>query len=197
VISICIGGGIGIVSGYFRGLWGEFLTGVIDIFLLIPMLPLLVVLAAYLGQHWWNLILAISLLSWCSTARAVRSKVLQLRETLFIEALRGIGVSTGRIVRDHMIPHVMEIIAAKFVLSVAGAMLMEAALSFIGLGDPTIISWGSMIHYAFHRGGFSGGMWYWYLPPGLCIGFCALGFVLIGMHFESINRNNTQTHFLD
>jgi peptide/nickel transport system permease protein len=197
VISVCLGGGIGIFSGYFRGLSGELFTGIIDIFLLIPMLPLMVVLASYLGQSWWNIALAISILGWCSTARAVRSKVLQLRETLFVEALKGLGISTRRILIYHMVPHIFEIIAAKFVLAVAGAMLSEAALSFIGLGDPSAISWGTMIHYAFTRGGFSGGMWYWYLPPGLCICLCALGFIMIGMHFESMKRKMTPINLMD
>jgi peptide/nickel transport system permease protein len=191
LMSVIIGGGIGILAGYFRGLWGEFFTGIIDVFLLIPMLPLMVVLAAYLGQGWSNIVLAISLLGWCSTARAVRAKVLQLREALFVEALKVLGISSGRILVSHMAPHVMEIISAKFILTVAYAMLSEAALSFIGLGDPSAVSWGTMVHYAFQRGGFASGMWYWYLPPGLSIGFCALGFMLIGMHFESSSRTPT------
>ncbi|NNG02172.1 MAG: ABC transporter permease [Desulfobacteraceae bacterium] len=188
VISVFIGGGLGILSGYFRGLGGELFTGIIDVFLLIPMLPLMVVLAAYLGQSWWNIVLVISLLSWCSTARAVRAKVLQLRETVFVESLKGLGIGSRRILWHHMVPHVFDIISAKFVLAVAGAMLSESALSFIGLGDSASISWGMMIHYAFKRGGFSGGMWWWYLPPGLCIGSCALGFILIGMHAEASHR---------
>jgi len=189
-ISVFIGGTLGILSGYFRGLIGEALTGIIDIFLLIPVLPLMVVLAAYLGQHWWNIVLVISLLGWCSTARAVRSKVLQLRETLFVEALKALGISHRRIVVRHMVPHVFEILSAKFILAVAGAMLSEAALAFIGLGDPSKTSWGMMMHYAFKRGGFVNGMWYWYLPPGLCIGVCTLGFILLGMHLE---KKGTQT----
>lgn len=111
VITVVIGGGVGILAGYFRGLGGELFTGVIDVFLLIPMLPLMVVLAACLGQSWWNIVLAISLLGWCSTARAVRSKVLQLRESLFVEALQGVGIGTRRILTNHMVPHVLEIIA--------------------------------------------------------------------------------------
>lgn len=188
VISVCIGGGIGIISGYFRRFLGELFTGIIDIFLLIPMLPLMVVLTSCLGQSWLNIVLAIGLLGWCSTARAVRAKVLQLRETLFVEALKGLGIKTRRILGDHMVPHVFDIIAAKFVLSVAGAMLSEAALSFIGLGDPTVSSWGMMIHHAFKRGGFNNGMWYWYLPPGLCIGLCIFGFILIGLYLEKSSK---------
>jgi peptide/nickel transport system permease protein len=187
-ISVTVGVIIGILAGYFRGVAGQLFTSVIDICLLIPMLPLMVVLAAYLGQGWWNIVLAISLVGWCATARAVRAKVLQLREARFVEALKGVGIPTRRILSDHMLPHVMEIVAAKFILAVAGAMLSEAALAFIGLGDPAHSSWGMMVHYAFKRGGFAGGMWWWYLPPGICIGLCTLGFILMGMHFESIKR---------
>jgi len=193
-ISVIVGGVVGILAGYFKGIAGEFFTSVIDIFLLIPILPLMVILAAYLGQGWWNIVLAISVVGWCATARAVRAKVLQLREAMFVEALKGVGIRTRHILLDHMLPHVMEIVAAKFVLAVAGAMLSEAALSFIGLGDPTFSSWGMMVHYAFKRGGFSGGMWWWYLPPGVCIGFCTLGFILIGMHFESVRSQPVRSY---
>ncbi len=188
LISVAIGGAIGILSGYCSGLWHQFLAGLIDVFLLIPMLPLMVVLTAYLGPGWWSIVFAISLLGWCATARTVRAKVLQLREALFIEALIVLGINRRRILVSHMVPHVMDIISAKFILAVANAMLSEAALSFIGLGDPSTVSWGTMIYFAFHRGGFAKGMWYWYLPPGLSIGLCALGFMLLGIYFESLTR---------
>ncbi len=181
LISVVVGGGIGILAGYARGFWGEALSSVIDVFLLIPVLPLMVVTVAYVGPGWLSTSLLIGLLSWCSTARAVRSKVLQLREAPFVEALRTLGMSGRRIILFHMIPHVMDIVSAKFVSAVPNSMVSEASLSFIGFGDPTAVSWGGMIHFAFHRGGFLNNVWTWYLPPGLAIGFCSLGFMLIGL----------------
>lgn len=182
--SVVVGGMVGVAAGYLRGLLGDLLVAVIDLFLLVPMLPLMILIVAHLGQGWSKIVLVIGLLGWCSTARAVRSKVLQVREALFIEALRSLGIGGGRVFFFHLLPHVREILAAKFALAVGAAMLGEASLSFLGLGDSTSITWGMMMHYAFTRGGFSSGMWYWYLFPGLCIGASVLAFALIGMHFE-------------
>jgi peptide/nickel transport system permease protein len=184
VIAVGIGTIVGISAGYMGRPWSDILTGIIDAVLLIPMLPLMMVLAAYLGQHIINIILAIAIIGWCGTARAVRAKVLQLRETPFIEALEALGLSRRRILFYHMLPNVTEIISAKFVLAVAGAMLAESALSFMGLGDPTRLSWGKMVHDAFQRGGFANGLWNWYLPPGLCITFCTMSFVFLGLYWE-------------
>ncbi len=181
LVSLIVGGGVGILAGYAKGIWGEILSGVIDVFLLIPVLPLMVVIVAYVGPGWLSTTLIIGLLSWCSTARAVRSKVLQLREAPFVEALKTLGMSRRRIILFHMIPHVMDIVSAKFVSAVPSAMVAEASLAFIGFGDPAAVSWGGMIHFAFHRGGFLNNLWTWYLPPGLAIGFCSLGFMLIGL----------------
>jgi peptide/nickel transport system permease protein len=179
-LSVFVGGGVGIVGGYMRGWAGEAVSGLVDVFLLIPMLPLMVVTASYLGPGYINTIFVISLLCWCSTARAVIMKVHQLRKVPFLETLRVLGFSKSKIIVSHIVPHVSDVIAAKFTTSVAAAMASEAALSFIGLGDPSVLSWGGMIHYAFHRGGFSNALWAWFLPPGLSIGLCSLGFLLAG-----------------
>ncbi|MFZ5898304.1 MAG: ABC transporter permease [Bacillota bacterium] len=184
LMSIVVGVAVGLLSGYYKGFWGETLSGLIDVFLLIPVLPLMVILAAYLGASFWNVILVIGLLSWCSTARVVRARVLQLREMPYIEALVALGIPDRVIILKHVLPNTAEVIVAKFVLAVAAAMLSEASLSFLGLGDPSRVSWGGMVHFAFTRGGFVNGMWYWYLPPGLCIAACTVAFTLLGMCFE-------------
>lgn len=177
-ISVFVGGGIGIVGGYMKGWAGETVSGLIDVFLLIPMLPLMVVTASYLGPGYINTIFVIGLLCWCSTARAVMMKVRQLRNAPFVETLKVLGFSKTKIIVSHIVPHISDVVAAKFTASVAAAIASEAALSFIGLGDPSVLSWGGMIHYAFHRGGFSNALWAWFLPPGLSICLCALGFLL-------------------
>jgi len=179
-VSVFVGGGIGIAGGYMRGWAGEAVSGLIDVFLLIPMLPLMVVTASYLGPGYINTIFVIGLLCWCSTARAVMMKVRQLRNAPFVETLKILGFSKLKIIASHIVPHVSDVVFAKFTTSVAAAMTSEAALSFIGLGDPSAMSWGGMIHYAFHRGGFSNALWAWFLPPGLSIALCSLGFLLAG-----------------
>lgn len=184
IVSVLIGTTVGLLAGFFRGVSGEIFTGAIDAVLLIPVLPLLVILAAYLGPSSFNIVWVIACIGWCSTARAVRAKVLQLRETPFVEALKALGFSGRRILFFHLLPNVSEIVSAKFVLSVAGAMISEASLGFLGFGDPLRPSWGKMIHDAFQRGGFANGLWNWYLPPGICITLCTMGFVLLGFYWE-------------
>jgi len=151
-----------------------------DLFFLIPTLPLVIVLVAYLKPSIWNIIIAISLLGWAGTARVVRSRVLQIREMPFVMSARALGAGSFYIMLRHILPNISEVVFAKASLAVAGAMLTEAGLSFLGLGDPTQKSWGMMLHYAFTHGGIVNGYWWWYLPPVFCISFAVLGFVLLG-----------------
>jgi peptide/nickel transport system permease protein len=188
IISIVIGVSVGLLAGYYRGWVGELLMGTTDIFLLIPGLPLMIILAAYLNPSMWNIITVIGLLWWCSTARVVHSRVLQVREMKFIESTRALGYSDLYILHNHVLGNTKEVIYAKFSLAVASAMLAEASLSFLALGDPLNISWGEMIHFAFTRGGFANDMWWWYLPPGLMICITVLAFVMITMESRKDSR---------
>jgi peptide/nickel transport system permease protein len=181
IISIVIGVAVGVFAGYFRGWAEELLMGTTDVFLLIPGLPLMIILAAYLNPSMWNIIMVVGLLWWCSTARLVHSRVLQVREMQFIESTRALGYSDLYIIIKHVLVNTKDIIYAKFSLAVASAMLSEASLSFLGLGDPLNISWGEMIHFAFSRGGFANDMWWWYLPPGLMICVTVLAFIMLTM----------------
>lgn len=177
-ISLAVGVAVGLFAGYYRGWVEELLMGTTDVFLLIPGLPLMIVLAAYLSPSMWNIILVVGLLWWCSTARVVHSRVLQVREMQFIESTRALGYSGLYTIYKHVLVNTKDLIFAKFAMAVASAMISEASLSFLGLGDPLNISWGEMIHFAFSRGGFANDMWWWYLPPGLMICLCVLGFIL-------------------
>ncbi|MEL6047642.1 ABC transporter permease [Methanothrix soehngenii] len=183
-ISIIIGATLGMLAGYYRGRIEELVMAISDVVLLVPGLPLMIILAAYLSPSMWNIIFVVGLLWWCSTTRVVHSRVLQLREMPFVEAARSLGAGDGYIIMHHILINCKEIIQAKLALAVASAMLTEASLSFLGLGDPLNISWGEMIHFAFSRGGFANDMWWWYLPPGLMICASVLGFVMISMEPE-------------
>ncbi len=187
-VSVVIGTLVGLFSGYLRGATDEVLMGLTDIVLIIPSLPLMIILAAHTSPSIWNIILVIGALWWTSTARVVRSRVLQLREMPFVEAARGLGAGDSYIVFCHVLPNTLQVVLAKFILAVAGAMLTEASLSFLGLGDPLQKSWGMMLNYAFSRGGFINGYWWWYLPPGICISLAVLSFVLIGFGLEELDR---------
>jgi len=188
-ISIVIGTIMGLLSGYISGVTGEILNGIINIFLLIPMLPLIVVFSAYFGADIKNIILIIALLGWCSTARAVRARVKQLKQMPFVESLIILGIQHRKIVFRHILPNITEVVSARYILTVAYCMLTEASVSFLGLGDPVRVTWGGMVSSAFRGGGFVRGLVYWYLAPGCCIMLCSLAFFLINQYLD--NRTKT------
>lgn len=179
LISLCIGIVVGIVAGYLDGVFGEAVNGIINFFVLIPMLPLAIVLGAYLGGGQLNLIVVISLLGWCGTARAVRAKVLQIKSSSFIESAKGLGYSRARILFVHVLPNVLDVAFARYITSVASCILLEATMSFLGIGSIENVTWGIMINYAYSFGGLSRGAYNWLLAPGICIMFLELAFFLI------------------
>ena len=184
VIATVIGAGLGIVSGFFRGPTDTTAMAVTDFFLVIPALPLMIALAAIFGQNLLIVILVIGGLAWPRTARIVRSQTLSLRERQFVARARSLGASNARIIATNIVPHLMPLIVANTILVVAGCILSEATLSFIGLGDPNRISWGSMLHFSFVSGAIGRGAWWYFLPPGLGILVMVLGFTLVGHAVE-------------
>lgn len=185
LVSLFIGVAVGLLAGYLPRLGGEALNGVVNFFLLIPMLPLAIVLAAYLGAGWYNVVLTVALLGWCGTARAVRQRTLSLKNAPFVEAMRGLGYSRGRILALHILPNLKEVVTAKFITGVASCILLESTLGFLGLGDVTDITWGGMINLAYRHGGFSMGAYGWFLAPGACIMLLVLAFYLINYFLEA------------
>jgi peptide/nickel transport system permease protein len=184
LMATLIGTAVGLLAGYFKGTTDEILMGITDIFLMIPQIPLIIVLAAFLRPSFWMVALLMGSLWWTSTARVVRSKALQVREMGFVQASRALGFSDRHIIFTDMLPNIFHVIMPKFMLSIASAMIAEASISFLGLGDPTMKSWGMMINFAFTRGGFINGYWWWYLTPGLCITLFVLSVVLLGFALE-------------
>jgi ABC-type dipeptide/oligopeptide/nickel transport system permease subunit len=184
-IAVVIGTTVGLVAGYYRGLPGQVLMRLVDVVLIIPFVPLMVLLAAYLGQNIWNLIVVIGLLIWARPARVIRSQVLSLAERDYVTAARAIGARGGHIVLRHLLPGVLSLALSQFVLATSSSILLEAALSFLGLGDPTHKSWGTVLYYAQARNAFLSGAWVWWvLPPGLMITASVLGFALVGFALE-------------
>jgi peptide/nickel transport system permease protein len=183
-VAVLIGGTLGIVAGY-RGSWSETgVVGVTDFFLVIPALPLMIVLAALFGQTIYHIVLVIGLLSWMSVTYVVRAQVHTLKERGFVARARSLGASDLYIVRHHILPHVAPLLVAQTVLTVASAVFFEAALAFIGLGDPERVSWGSIIQNAFLHSAVSYGAWWAIVPPGICIALVVLGSFLIGQGVE-------------
>jgi peptide/nickel transport system permease protein len=195
-ITVLIGGTAGLVAGYYGGRLGSMIMGLTNIFLVIPDLPLYVVLVSLLGPSIWNIILAIALLSWTGTARLVYAQVISLKERQFVTRARAIGASSSYIIRRHILPMVLPIILAQNALVISVAILSESGLAFLGLGDPSLISWGTMLNFAFGRGAVSVGAWWTLLPPGLGIVWVVLGWTLLGYVIEDIVNPRARTHHL-
>jgi peptide/nickel transport system permease protein len=185
-ISIVVGAVVGIAAGYRLGILDMILMRITDFFLVLPALPLVIVLAALFGQSTVILVLVIGLTSWPSTARIVRSQVLSLRERQFILRIRSLGATDYRIVTSHILSNVLPLIFANTVLVIAGSILAEATLAFLGLGDPVHVSWGTMLHFAFESGATGRGAWWYILPPGIGIVIVVLGFILAGHTLDRI-----------
>ncbi|MCX8169602.1 MAG: ABC transporter permease [Candidatus Methanomethyliaceae archaeon] len=193
LFSTIIGTIIGALSGFFRGVLDDVLGVIIDVFLVIPALPLMIVLAAYLSPSFWNIVIVIGLLWWPTTARLVRARAWQLKSAPFIESLLALGAGKTYIVFKHVLPNVLGIASARFILSVSHAILIEAGLSFIGLGDPTNPSWGTMLHFAMTRGALLYGAWWTFIPPGLAISITSLAFIILGMGLEQRQKLSTRS----
>lgn len=185
-ISMIIGTSIGILAGYFGNGIDNLLMRFTDFFLVIPWLPLMMVLAAILGTSIWNIIFVIGITGWAGTARVVRSQTLSVRERQFVERTVSIGAGHKHIMFRHILPNVFPLVFANTVLVAAIAIISETTLSFLGLGDPTMASWGMMLHYAFEGGATAAGAYWYYLPPGICVVLVVLSFMLLGYAFDEI-----------
>ncbi|MFB0558375.1 MAG: ABC transporter permease [Candidatus Bathyarchaeia archaeon] len=186
IIAGVLGTLVGSVSGYFGGWVDDLLMRINDVFLVIPGLPLMIVLSALIGRGIWNIIFVIGILSWSGTCRVIRSQVMSTKEKSFIESARAAGAGDVWILTRHILPNVLPLIVAQMVVQVGGAILSESALSFLGLGDPTHISWGMILHYAFSCGALSSGYWWYLLPPGICVALVVLAFSFMGYSLDRI-----------
>lgn len=183
-VTLFIGTIVGLLAGYYPRL-GSILMRVVDIVLVLPFLPLLIMLAAYLGRSMWNTVIIIGLLSWAGTARVIRSQVLGLAQQDYVLSARAVGATNSHIILRHILPLVLLLAVGQFVQATSSAILLEAALSFLGLGDPLQKSWGTILYWAQVRGAFLTPAWrWWVLPPGLLIAAASLGFALIGFALE-------------
>ena len=179
-IAVLIGAAVGVASGYTGGRFDQLAMGVTDMFITIPALPLIIVLAAVLSRGLPTIIAVIGVTSWAVPARLIRAEVLSQRERTFILRAKAIGMRPLHIMWSHVLPNVAGIVLANAVLLTAAAVLTEAVLAFLGLGDPSLISWGKMLQNAFSSGATSLGYWWVLIPPGLMITLLVLAFTLVG-----------------
>lgn len=185
-ISTVVGVIVGMVAGYFGGKVDEVLMRVVDFLLVIPGLPLMMVLAAFLGPSVQNIIIVIAILGWTGTSRLIRSQVLAEKNKAYVESARAIGASDTYIMFRHILPNVTPILFANITLGVVGAILAEAGLSFLGLTDPEDPSWGRMLADARNGGAFIIGAWWVVLFPGLMITLLSLSFTFVGHTLDQV-----------
>jgi peptide/nickel transport system permease protein len=184
LVSAVVGGTVGITSGYFGGVVQTILLRFTDYFIVIPVIPLMVVVAAVWGPSLTHIILVIGLLQWTPTARMLDAEVRSLRKRTYVERARMLGASHARVITTHVLPHVASLLIANTVLAVANGVFAETALSFLGLGDPTAISLGSMIQDAFARAAVVVGAWWAIVPPGLLVAVIVCSCTLVGRSLE-------------
>jgi len=186
VFSTIIGAAIGLIAGYYGKIWDTLLMRLADIILTLPRLPLLIVISGIFGtQSNWIILLILSLTFWPIISRVIRAQTLSLRERPFIESAKVSGVSNTRIIVKHLAPNVLPIAFYYLTVTVTGAILVEAGLSFLGFGDPSNMSWGMMLQWCFVKG-YVFKAPYWMIPPGLCISLLAFSFYLIGVGLEEM-----------
>ncbi|MBD3406419.1 MAG: ABC transporter permease subunit [Candidatus Lokiarchaeota archaeon] len=185
-LSTAVGVIVGLTAGYFGGKTDEILMRVVDFLLVIPGLPLMMVLAAFLGPTIENIIVVISILGWTGTSRLIRSQVMAEKNKAYVESARAIGASDTYIIFRHILPNVTPILFANITLGVVGAILSESGLAFLGLTDPNEPSWGRMIADAQGTGGFSQGAWWVVVFPGLMITILSLAFTFVGHTLDQV-----------
>jgi len=184
MVAMVIGGGIGIISGYFGGRTDQALMRTTDYFLVIPDLPLAIIIAAVWGPSLEHLVFVIAILLWTTTARIIRAQVKSVRERVYVKRARSLGASDWRIITRHVLPQIGPLLIANTVLTIAVAIFDETALAFLGLANPSSITWGTLIEFSFLRTAASSGYWWAVIPAGLCVALVIMACFWFGQAIE-------------
>jgi peptide/nickel transport system permease protein len=185
---------VGVSSGYLAGAGGELLSALSNVFLVIPALPLVIVLAGYLhGGGTIEVALVISVTGWAFGARVLRAQTLSLRRRDFVAAARAVGERPLRIIVREIIPQVLPIIASGFLLTIIFAIITQASLAFLGLVNISEWSWGTMLYWTQSAQAFTQGAWWWFVPPGLCIALLGMGLALLNFSIDEIVNPRLRT----
>ncbi|MFI8190303.1 ABC transporter permease [Streptomyces sp. NPDC085946] len=186
VLSVAIGTLIGVTAGHFRGWYATVMMRITDWFLVMPTLVLAIALATVMSRSLTTVVVAIGVTTWPTTARLVRAQTLAVETRPYIERARALGGGHGHIMSRHVLPNVMPLVLAQTTLIISSAILAEATLAFLGLGDPTVVSWGGLLQDAREAGAVSSGHWGYLVPPGVAIAAVALAFTLCGRAVEAV-----------
>ncbi|WNV86612.1 ABC transporter permease [Umezawaea sp. Da 62-37] len=186
VLSVAIGTLVGVTAAHFGGWLSAGLMWVTNFFLVLPSLVLAIALSTVLPRGVGTIVLAIGVTSWASTARLVRAQTLSVEARPFIERAKVLGGGHVHVIGRHVLPAVLPLVFVNTTLTVANAIVAEATLSFLGLGDPSMVSWGSMLRAANLHGAVSQRAWWFLLPPGLGVVVIVLAFTLVGRALETV-----------
>ena len=178
---------VGVTSGYFGGAVDNVLNLLTNIVLVLPGLPLLLIIAGYLqGTGLWVIALVIGLLGWPGGARTLRAQSLSLANRDFLVAMRMLGEKRRRLVFFEVVPHLYGLIASMFLHAMIGGIMAEAGLAFLGITDSSAISWGTMIQNAQQQSAVLRGLWWWFVPPGLCIALIGTAAALVNFGVDEL-----------
>ncbi|NEC87534.1 ABC transporter permease [Streptomyces sp. SID12501] len=186
LLSVLIGTLAGVTAGHFRGWYATVMMRVTDWFLVMPTLVLAIALATVMSRSLGTIVLAIGVTSWPTTARLVRAQTLAVESRPYIERAKALGGGHWHVMSRHVLPNVMPLVLAQATLIISSSILAEATLAFLGLGDPTVVSWGGLLQEAREAGAVSSGDWWYLVPPGIAIAVVALAFTLCGRAVESV-----------
>lgn len=186
VLTTLVGALLGVYSGYVGGKTDTSVQRGADVLNNIPLLPILIFLVFLFGQKLWVVILVLIVFSWPGLTVIIRSMVLQIKTAQFVEAAVTLGAPRRHIMLRHVLPQTAPFLLAQLIFFAPSAILAEAALSFLGLGDPSLPTWGQILQQGFSSGGVYVGFWWWVLPPGLLIIYTAMTFVLISLAVEPL-----------
>jgi peptide/nickel transport system permease protein len=184
LVAILIGGAVGLLSGFFGGRIDSILMRITDYVLVIPDIPLMIIVAALFGRRLLNIIIIIGAIYWTSTARLVRAQVKSVRERTYVKRVRAVGAGNGRLIGRHVLPQVAPLLIANTVLMVAIAIFAETYITFLGLGDPSLISWGKLIENSFKGDATLNGAWWAIVAPGVCVTLVVLACTMVGQSME-------------
>ncbi|MGO8949602.1 MAG: ABC transporter permease [Ktedonobacterales bacterium] len=177
---------VGLASGYFGGITDDALSLVTNVFLVIPSLPLAIVAVQFFSNSTLIVALVVALTNWPWGARVLRAQTLSMRNREFITAARASGERTWRIIAFEVLPNEFSIVAASFVTTTIQVLLAVAGLQFLGFGNSTEVSWGTMLYAARNSSALLQGDWWWFAPPGLCIAVLGMGLALLNFGIDEL-----------
>lgn len=185
LISILIGATLGLFAGYYGGILDDIVMRFTDVIYGMPFLPFIIVLISLLGRNIWWVMIAITCIVWRTSARVIRAEMLSLKERQFVTLAKARGCGDFRIIFRHILPNILPLLLLYTAFNMAWAILAEAGASFLGFGDPDVISWGGML-YNLWISGKSRVAWWWFLFPSLCIVLLVSSFIFVSQAYEEV-----------